>query len=221
MEKKDFKLLQEITFADLQTIEDEVIANDRAATELLVHPRTFFRERGYLLPAAAEITITPTEERKARLYNKEGRSRYFTDLGNPQCGTIKIHVIDGYAKCSRVEIDCPAQRVAPVKPEGGKDIFTQLSLQEFYAIVTEAEKSDELTDALIKDTRGYFEKKGYYASPEVRFRSFHTTKWIDKLSDEFLVDKYLEEEPAFAKVYHISSGRGKCTHIEVTCDCKN
>src|ERR1043165_2615155 len=61
----------DITLSDLQNIEYEVAHNEQSAVQLLVKPRTFFSDRGYLLPARAKITILPTEEKKERLYTKE------------------------------------------------------------------------------------------------------------------------------------------------------
>ena len=219
MEKRVVKALQEITFADLQIIENEVAKNENAATKLLVKPRTFFIERGYVLPARTEITIIPTEELKARLYTKEGLNTRFSETGDPSFGKIKIHVLDGLGKCVRLEIDCPCQSRIRNPNDSPKNLVTDMSLQEFYSIVTEAERNDELVGELIKAPREYFERKGYYSTPEVRFLTLHTTKWIDSLSNELEVDRYLHDELPLAKVYHISNGKGKCTHVEVTCDC--
>ena len=214
------KSFEEITFADLREIENEITTSDRAAIDLLVHPRTFFIQRGYLLPAKAEITMTPTEERKARFFTKDGVLKYFSKKDDPSFGKIKIHVIDGIGKCVRIEIDCPCPIATQfVAPRPSKNIITSLTLHSFHSIVTEAQGNDAVLSELVADPRNYFEGKGYYAPPGILFRTMHTKKWVESLNDETKINSYFENEPALAKVYHISKGKGECTHIEVTCDC--
>lgn len=218
--KTRHKKITEITLSDLQKLEKEVAGNERSAVQFLVNPRTFLFEKGYLLPTNAKITILPTEEKKARFSTKEGLEEFFTDALNQQKGKIKIHVMDGLAKCVTVYIDCPCQKSLPNPNANGQDILTEMSLQEFYSIVTEAEKNDKLVDALIENPRLYFERKGFFASPAVIITAIHTSKYVEDLHNEQAVSKYLENDNRpIGKVYHISEGKGKCTHIEVTCDC--
>lgn len=92
----------ECSLMELKELIREVERSDKAAMQLLTRPRTFFIQRGYFVPLHAKVSITPTEELQARLQTEQGVNAF---LDSYQEMTIKIHVADGIAKCTKVEFN--------------------------------------------------------------------------------------------------------------------
>lgn len=96
----------ECSLSELNQIIREAEESDEKGIQLLARPRTFFYERGFCFPPGARITITPTEELRARLLTRDGLKRFITEeQQGVETTKIKMHIKNGLAKCARVEFE--------------------------------------------------------------------------------------------------------------------
>ncbi len=95
------------TQASLAEIADVARHAERSqdgVVRMIAKPRSFFLERGYLVPLEARVVVRSAEETQARLQFPAGVDE-FVDWPDPPVAKIKIHVATGLAKCVSVEFE--------------------------------------------------------------------------------------------------------------------
>ncbi|NUM62840.1 MAG: hypothetical protein HUU44_11980 [Ignavibacteriaceae bacterium] len=215
------KTLLQATLKDVRDLSVELQDNFDSTTRFITNPREFLASRGFLVPLGWSIKYVPTEELRARFQSERLLKQYVKELEETDAKGA-WHLVGGRYHCGY--IDCIGETKKNEKPipvENGcsKNIYSELSIQEFYNIVIEASTKKRDMEVLLNNPQLYFEEKGYFSpSPNlVRFNVIHTSEIEKIIKTPEGFKKYFIEDQASIKCHVTGNpvGGKACDWIEI------